>query len=113
MKNTLQKGRIRYIIFRDRKEDVWFGVGLEFNIIEEGEDPMVVMNSLLEATKGYLEAAKKMKLRPIILNQKSEKEYEELWKRLESGKAESAPSVIDNKEIHNFGYQNLQALVAA
>ena len=81
-KNTLQKGSVRYIIFRE--EGIWYGVALEFNIVESGDDPREVLVRLLEATKGYLVSAKKIKARPQILNQEAESEYESLWNKLEA-----------------------------
>ena len=55
-----------------------------------------------EAIRGYLKSAKKAGLRPHILNQKSNSEYETLWKLLESKKP--IPSPI---KIHSFGERNL------
>lgn len=84
-KNSLQKGSIRYIIFQE--EGTWYGVGLEFNIVEEAANPQEALFLLLESTRGYLKSAKKSKARVNhILNQKADSEYEELWDRLESAK---------------------------
>lgn len=79
-KNTLQKGSIRYIVF---KEDLtWYAVGLEFNIVESGDDPREVLLLLFEAIQGYVKSAHKIKSRPQLLNQKTDEEYEQLWHRL-------------------------------
>jgi len=83
IKNTLQKGSVRYIVFRE--EGIWYAVNLEFNIVESGDNPMEVLAMLFEATEGYLESAKKIKARPHILNQKTDKQYEDLWNILEKG----------------------------
>lgn len=83
-KNTLQKGSIRYIVFREAK--TWYAVGLEFNIVEAGDDPREVLLSLLEAIQGYAKSAKKVKARPHILNQVADPEYEKLWKQLQERK---------------------------
>ena len=40
-KNTLKRGSVRYIIFKEK--DIWYGVALEFNIIEQGDNPLEVM----------------------------------------------------------------------
>ncbi len=95
MKNTLQKGSVRNIIFREG--NMWFGVALEFNIVESGDDPREVMILLDEAIKGYVESAQKSKLRPIILNQEADPEYEKLWKILESNKPIPTPY-----QVHSF-----------
>jgi len=98
-KNTLNKGSVRYIIFREN--NTWYGVALEFNIVEEGDNPVKVMASLFEAIQGYVETARKVKIRPYPLNQKSDLEYEKLWDKLEEKKARE---ITKPEEIYTFGY---------
>ena len=102
MKNTLQRGTVRFIVFRDGGE--WYAAGLEFNIVESGSTPREAMLPLFEAMQGYLESAKKIKARPHILNQKTDVEYEALWKNLEQRKVEQP------KNIFSFGTLNLAQL---
>ncbi len=83
-KNTLQRGSVRYIVFKEN--DAWYAVGLEFNIVESGNTPQEAMLLLFEALAGYVESARKIKARPDILNQAADKEYESLWKDLNSPK---------------------------
>ncbi len=94
--NTYQKGSVRTIIFKDK--DVWVGVALEFNIVETGDDPREVFLMLDEAIRGYVISAKKAKIRPHILNQVSDIEYENLWKKLNSPKQVKSPY-----QIYSFG----------
>lgn len=75
--NTLQKGSVRYIVFKDRQS--WYAVGLEFNIVENGSSPEEARLLLFEALQGYIESARKAKLRPMVLNQKADHEYEKMW----------------------------------
>jgi len=103
IKNTLQKGVARCIIFKE--DDTWYGVALELNIVEQGDDPQEVMASLFEAVSGYVETARKLKMRPFALNQKPDKEYEKLWNNLAENK-------IDNKNVYFYGYQPLQTALA-
>jgi len=98
-KNTLNKGSVRYIIFKE--DDVWYGVALEFNIVEEGDNPVEVMASLFQAMEGYVETAQRLKMRPMPLNQKPDKEYEEMWKGLERDKTEKDSK---SKQIYSFGH---------
>lgn len=98
-KNTLQKGSVRYIIFKEG--GTWYGVALEFNIVEEGDNPVEVMASLFEAIKGYVETARKVKIRPHPLNQKPDLEYEELWNELEKRETKRTTKP---KEVYSFGY---------
>ncbi len=94
--NTYQKGSVRTIIFKDK--DVWVGVALEFNLVETGDDPREVFLMLDEAIRGYVISAKKAKIRPHILNQVSDIEYENLWKKLNSPKPIKSPY-----QIYSFG----------
>lgn len=95
-KNTLQKGRVRCIVFREG--ETWYGVGLEFNIVEQGDDPLSVLANLHQALSGYVETARKYKMRPIALNQKPDREYETIWQQLERQRQPQG------KEIYYFGY---------
>lgn len=106
-KNTLQKGSARFIVFREN--DSWYATCLEFNIVESGDTPGEALLLLFEATKGYLESARKIKARPHILNQKTDPEYEIMWEKLENRKR------IPSKDIFTFGNLNIgtRALTAA
>lgn len=98
-KNTLQKGSVRYIIFKEN--NTWYGVALEFNIVEDGDNPLEVMASLFQAIKGYIETAQKFKMRPMPLNQKPDQEYQKLWDKL---KEEKTTRISKPKEIYAFGH---------
>lgn len=98
-KNTLNKGSVRYIIFKEN--GAWYGVALEFNIVEEGDNPVEVMASLFEAIQGYVETARKLKMRPMPLNQKPDKEYQDLWDSLEEGGKEK---IVPFEQVYTFGY---------
>lgn len=91
-KNTLQKGSVRYIVFREGK--TWYGAGLEFNIVESGDTPQEAMLLLFEAIRGYVESARKIKARPYILNQNPDAEYERMWESSMEHKRISANNVF-------------------
>ena len=78
-KNTLQRGSVRILVFRE--SDTWYAAGLEFNIVETGSTPQEAMLLLFEALQGYLESVKKIKARPHILNQVVDSEYETRWRQ--------------------------------
>jgi len=102
-KNTLQKGTVRYIVFREGS--MWYGAGLEFNIVEAGDTPQEAMLLLFEAIRGYVESARKIKARPFILNQKPDLEYEEMWhsfeecKKMPTGRVFAAGNVNIEKSV--------------
>lgn len=83
-KNTLQKGSVRYLVFKD--EDIFFGIALEFNVLVEAATQIEALVLLNEATQGYLESARKIKLRPYVLNQKPDPEYEKMWQEYQDRK---------------------------
>lgn len=91
-KNTLQKGSVRYIVFRE--DDAWYAAGLEFNIVESGDTPEEAMILLFEALRGYVEAARKIKARPHLLNQKTDPEYERLWLQGRDEPRKTDPPVV-------------------
>jgi len=97
---------VRFIIFCDG--DAWYGICLEFNIIEEGSTPREANILLLEAVSGYLESARKIKARPHILNQRPDAEYEALWDSLQEKKRKRT-----DKKVFSFGSLNIPQLVAA
>ncbi len=100
--NTTQEGTVRSIIFKDG--DTWYGVALEFNIVESGDDPDVVQFNLSEAIQGYVESQKKIKgSRVAPLNQKPQKEYEDMWKNIHSSKPSPSPYFIKSYAVTTIG----------
>lgn len=105
-RNTLQRGSVRYLVFRDR--DIFFGVALEFNIVVEAAHPMEALLLLHEAAMGYLEAARKVKMRSSILNQKPDPEYEKMWGEYQNRKLkERYERVINDLPIFSGGWLEL------
>lgn len=92
--NTPQKGRFRHIVFKDG--DTWYAVALEFNIIESSDDPKLAFMNLLQAVSGYVASCNKIKgSRVFPLNQKTDPEYENFWKILNSPKPIKSPYKVD------------------
>lgn len=103
-KNTVNEGSVRYIIFKE--SSTWYGVALEFNIVEEGDDKLAVMASLFQAIQGYVKTAQRLKMRPMPLNQTPDKEYQELWDKLKAEKNGKAASL---ENVYTFGNLSLGA----
>ena len=100
--NTSRSGSVRNVIFQENGE--WFGVALEFNIVETGDSPQEVMMLLDSAIKGYVESADKSSLSISVLNQDIDPEYESLW---------NSNGTIENqgdKKIYSITTQPLSAL---
>ncbi len=102
-KNTQKKGRVRYIVFKE--EGKWYAVVLEFNIVETGDDPNEVLFLLFEAIQGYVESAQKIKVRPSILNQKPDPEYQKMWAALIDEKVKESFQTL--KHIYTWGEKPL------
>ena len=103
MKNSIEKGSVRYIVFRE--QGTWYAVGLEFNIVETGTTPQEALLLLFEALGGYVETARKVKIRPHVLNQNPDMEYEQLWSQLHNQKQQLRipQSHFAGKEIFTVG----------
>ncbi len=92
--NTPKEGKFRHIVFKDK--DTWYAVALEFNIVESSDDPKLAFMSLLQAVSGYVDSCAKIKgARYFSLNQKTDKEYEDLWANLNSPKSIKSPFLVD------------------
>ena len=103
--NTPHSGSVRNIIFKEGNE--WFGVALEFNIVETGDSPQEVMVLLDSAMKGYVEAADKASLSIGVLNQSVDPEYEALWNQTTGASQQKS-----GKEIYSTTVSRLSALAA-
>jgi predicted RNase H-like HicB family nuclease len=93
--NTLKKGSVRYIVFKE--DNVWYAVGLEFNIVESGDTPQEALLLLFEALTGYIEAARKIKDKNV-LNQKTNSEYERIFVNSKNKK----PFLIGSLDINQI-----------
>lgn len=110
-KNTLQKGSVRYIVFHENEK--WYAVGLEFNVVEVGDSPQEATLLLYEALAGYVEAARKIKARPAILNQKSDPEYEEMWDGSQKQNSKKAEKIFSSGRLNIKEMLSLATLMPA
>lgn len=103
IKNTLKNGKVRFIVFKKRGS--WYGVALEFNIVEVNKDPNVVLINLLEAISGYVESAIKNKIHLSLLDKKTDKEYEKIWEQINKKTQE-----VSLPNIYMFGKKMLTSV---
>ncbi len=105
-KNTPTSGSVRVIIYKDTKENQWYGVALEFNLVVSGDTAEEVQFELSEAIRGYVEALRNIKgLKDFSpLNQKVDTKYEKLWELLEENKKIPSPY-----EVNLHGIQRIYA----
>lgn len=81
---------MRYVVFKEK--DTFFGVALEFNVIVEAATQIEAIVLLNEAVQGYLESARKFKLRPHVLNQVVDPEYEQMWQGVQENGIKRFPA---------------------
>ena len=94
------------MVFRDGRS--YFGVALEFNTVVEAASPQEAYIFLNEAALGYLESARKAKLRPSVLNQKPDVEYEKMWQANQDMKLkEKYERLVNNLPIFSSGVLDL------
>lgn len=104
-KNTLQSGSVRTIIFQDTQDGLWYGVGLEFNIVVSASTQKEVFFELHDAMDSYIQAMRMVKgLKDFsALNQNPITEYEILWNLLQEKKTIPSPYQVEffgHKQIH-------------
>lgn len=73
--NTKEKGLIEFVVFHDKKTKHFVGVCLTFDIVEEGDNPESLMNSLTEAAKLHVDVVQKENLSDELLNRYAPKKY--------------------------------------
>lgn len=95
-KNTTKQGTVRYVVFKEAGD--WYAAALEFNIVESGSTAQEAMLLLFEAIQGYVEIARKIKVRPYVLNQKPDAEYEQMWKNIQNNKLSA-----NKQEVYTAG----------
>lgn len=100
-KNTPHNGQVRTLIYEEG--GLWYGVALEFNIVESGDSPQEVMIMLDEAIRGYVETALKKKLSIGVLNQPVNQSYDKLWRSNEHKKS-------SKQKVYSTGLHPLTAL---
>ncbi|OHB23278.1 MAG: hypothetical protein A3J67_04275 [Parcubacteria group bacterium RIFCSPHIGHO2_02_FULL_48_10b] len=94
-KNTVRKGRYRYIIFNDG--DIWYGVALEFNLVIDADSPERAYVELHDAVRSYVETVRVNHIRDSVLNQNASSEYSKLWKALENGNTTQLKSIAESE----------------
>ncbi len=72
-KNTKEKGLIEYFVYPEG--DKFVGVCLTFDIVEEGNDPGQLMESIKEAAQLHLSIVIKENMSDELLNRYAPKEY--------------------------------------
>ena len=75
--NTKKKGTIEFLVYKEGKTFV--GVCLTFDIIEEGNNPEKLMESIQEAAQGHLKVVREKNMPDDLLNRYAPKEYWDIY----------------------------------
>lgn len=78
-KNTKEKGLIEFLVYPEANKFV--GVCLTFDIVEEGADPVQLMESIKEAAVLHLEIVQKENMSNELLNRFAPEEYWDIYFR--------------------------------
>jgi len=74
--NTKEEGMVEILVYKEK--DVFVGVCLTFDILEEGIDTLSVLKSIKEATQLHLDTVIKNRMSDDLLNRYAPDEY---WKK--------------------------------
>ena len=80
MRNTKKEGHITLFVYKE-KPSHYVGVCLEFDIIQEGKNPIETMERIKQSAFNYLNTVRKKDLSEDLLNQRAPKEY---WKKYQN-----------------------------
>lgn len=75
--NTKEKGAIEFLVYK--KGRIFVGVCLTFDIVEEGDNPEKLMESIQAAAQGHLEVVREKNLPDDLLNRYAPKEYWDVY----------------------------------
>jgi predicted RNase H-like HicB family nuclease len=75
--NTKEAGTVEFLVYKEA--DIYVGVCLTFDIVEEGEDPVTVMKSIEEAAKLHLNTVVNNNMSDDLLNRYAPNEYWEKY----------------------------------
>jgi len=76
-KNTKDRGTMEFLVYKEGKTFV--GVCLTFDIVEEGNNPEKLMESIQEAAQGHLKVVREANMSDDLLNRHAPKEYWDVY----------------------------------
>lgn len=82
--NTKERGVVEFLIMCEEGNDKFIGVCLTFNILQEGDDPMDLLQELREAAKLHVETVIEKNLPDTLLNRPAPKKYWDLYSKARS-----------------------------
>jgi hypothetical protein len=108
--NTIKKGQIRFLIFKEKGEKLFTGVCLDFGIVLQDKNEEKLKCELEQSALGYLKTVAKDKMNEDLLNNQAEKKYFDLYEKFlkeELKRASSKKEVktnLSNRYINMFQF---------
>ncbi|MDO8659461.1 MAG: hypothetical protein Q7K54_02560 [Candidatus Parcubacteria bacterium] len=100
-KNTKDKGTVEFLVYKEGKTFV--GVCLTFDIVEEGNNPEKLMESIQEAAQGHLKVVRTQNMSDDLLNRHAPKEYWDIYYKV-IGDIQSKKSIKSPYSFFIFPY---------
>ena len=75
--NTKEKGVMEFLVYKEK--NTFVGVCLTFDIVEEGNNPVLLMKSIRESAELHLKTVRKNNMSNDLLNRYAPKEYWEKY----------------------------------
>lgn len=75
--NTKERGTLLFLVYG--KEKHYIGVCLTLDIVEEGDDPQKLMDSIVESAMGHVRLVQEKNLDDALLNRPAPQEYWDIY----------------------------------
>lgn len=80
--NTKESGEVNFIIFKEKDNDEYTAVCLDFDIVESGDDIEFLRKSIEEAAKMHIETVRGFGLDDALLNRHAPEAYWDVAKKV-------------------------------
>ncbi|MDO8472139.1 MAG: hypothetical protein Q7S64_03280 [bacterium] len=82
MKNTKERGILRYLIYKDTRADEYVGVCVDIGLIKVGTNNANVKRDLINASKGFVRTVCEQNLSNGLLNQQPPQQYMDIFNEI-------------------------------
>lgn len=84
-RNSRESGQVTLLVFRRKRDRLFTGVALELDIVEEGRDPLTLLQSLTEAVWLHVRGVVEDRLSNGLLNRPAPGSYWRIFDHLRTG----------------------------
>ena len=105
--NTKKQGSLRFIIFKEGRE--YCAVCLELDIVEHGDRPDELLDSIKEGAICLVEGVQKNNLPDETLNKPAPRKYWKLWEEMSKPVKKSINPVLHSIFANQYGNPSIPA----